>query len=356
MKSKIIFSLFILILLFNLFTLQAFAFSYNGKIFPEFPEIENPTLYPYTYIYYDYDGFYVALYCETPGYVYRVYNNDDGTTRYRIMFDDCIIYHWFLYENSDSWIKENYSSRAINYYLPEGVNDQQVLLYASQDVLYNLSSSSDSQDLQGSLFMSSNTVDAFYKHAITYWGDSLEDDPNWSGETTPPEEGGETGDDSILASIGNFLQSIIDGILQLISYINPFSENFFGIKLIEMLSDTFTSLFVPSESNVEEISNTVDEKFGFIDSINLCIETIQDMINNIENGSAVFELDIDSPWYSGTVTLFDLAWYSPFKTYGDLVFTGFAYVFFVFRIYKSIPSILNGFSSVSSNISNGGGD
>ena len=121
-----------------------------------------------------------------------------------------------------------------------------------------------------------------------------------------------------------------------------------------MLSEALTSLFVPDESNVDDLTNTIDEKFGFIDSIKLCIETIQDMINNIENGSAVFDVDIDSPYYSGDVTLFDLSWYSPFKTYGDLVFTGFAYVFFVFRLYKSIPNIINGFSSASSGL--GGGD
>lgn len=79
------------------------------------------------------------------------------------------------------------------------------------------------------------------------------------------------------------------------------------------------------------------------------------MIENIENGTSEFTLDIDSDVYSGEVVLFDLSWYAQFKSYGDLVFTGFAYVLFVWRLWKAIPSILNGFSSVSGSIGKGGG-
>lgn len=355
MKSKLLICFFIILLFLSIFNIKSFAFTHDGKIFPEYPEIENVAQYPYTYIYYDYNGFYIALYCQVPAYVYRVYLYEDST-RYRLMFDDCLIYRWDVSNNSNSWIKESYSSRSINYYLPEGVNDQQVLLYASQDVLYDLSSSSESQDLQGSLFMSSNSLDTFYNHAITYWGDSLEDDPNWTGDSGDTGDTGDTSDDGILASIGNFLQSIIDGILQIVSYINPFSDNFFGIKLIEMLSEALTSLFVPDDDSVLEIQDTINEKFGFIDSIETAVDSIKNMIENVENGTSEFTVDIDSPYYEGEVTLFDLSWYAPFKTYGDLVFTGFAYIFFIFRVYKSIPSIINGVSSASDTVSRGGGD
>lgn len=359
MKSKLLSCFFILLFILFMFNIKSFAFTYNGKILPDYPEIENVTQYPYTYAYYDQDySTYYLIYSQSQAYCYRV-NIYDNYTRYQIRFEDCLIYYWDLEESSSTWVQQDYSSRSIYIYNPiDAVNgaNEYLLLYSSSDIFYDLSSSSDSQELDGTLYSQPISVDTFYEHAVYYWGDSLEDDPNWTGET--PGEGGESGDssddDSILSSLTSWLQSIIDGILQIVSYINPFSDNFFGIKLIEMLSDTLTILFVPDESNVDELTNTVDEKFGFIDSIELCIDTVQDMINNIENGSAVFKVDIDSPWYSGEVTLFDLAWYVPFKTYGDLVFTGFAYIFFIFRVYKSIPSIINGFSSVTSGL--GGGD
>lgn len=79
------------------------------------------------------------------------------------------------------------------------------------------------------------------------------------------------------------------------------------------------------------------------------------MIENISNGSAVFTVDINSPWYVGKATLFDLAWYKPFKPYGDLVFTGFAYVFFIWRIFIRLPSIISGSSGIV-RIGRGGSD
>lgn len=162
---------------------------------------------------------------------------------------------------------------------------------------------------------------------------------------------GELGSD-----IGGWFGDLGNNLGNWLSYLNPFSENFFGYKLIELISNALSYLFTPTQSNIDNLTNTVDEKFGFIDSIQIAINEIQDMIENIENGTSEFTLDIDSDVYSGEVVLFDLAWYAQFKSYGDLVFTGFAYVLFVWRLWKAIPSILNGFSSVSGSISRGGGD
>lgn len=157
-------------------------------------------------------------------------------------------------------------------------------------------------------------------------------------------------------NIGGWFSDLGSNLGNWLSYINPFSENFFGYKLIEMLQEALVYLFTPSDANIEELQSTINSKFGFIESIRIAVNNIQDMLENIENGTSEFTIDIDSEVYEGEVVLFDLAWYAPFKSYGDLVFTGFAYVLFVWRIWKAIPSILNGFSSVTSGISKGGGD
>lgn len=154
-------------------------------------------------------------------------------------------------------------------------------------------------------------------------------------------------------NLGGWFSSLFTNLGNILSYINPFSENFFGYKLIDILQDALSYLFTPSQSNVDNLTNTVDEKFGFIDSIKIAVNDIQDMIENIENGTSEFTLDIDSEVYEGEVVLFDLSWYAPFKSYGDLVFTGFAYVLFVWRLWKSIPSVINGFSGIAGNIGGG---
>lgn len=138
-----------------------------------------------------------------------------------------------------------------------------------------------------------------------------------------------------------------------LSYINPGSENFLGNKLIELLGNLFNYLFIPTEDNVTELQETVNSKFKFISSIELAVNDIKDMLNNIENGTSEFTIDIDSEYYEGEVIVFDLSWYVPFKAYGDLVFTGFAYVFFIIRLWKAIPGIINGSSAITDTIVGG---
>lgn len=142
------------------------------------------------------------------------------------------------------------------------------------------------------------------------------------------------------------LKNVLKFLGDMLSYINPFSENFIGYKIIDLLKDALAFLFVPQQSSVDNLVNKVTEKFGFIESIKNAFNDIQNMINNIDNGTAVFSVDISSPWYNGKATLFNLAWYKPFKPYGDLVFTGFAYLFFIWRLYVRLPSIIGGSSGI----------
>lgn len=75
-------------------------------------------------------------------------------------------------------------------------------------------------------------------------------------QTSAIKENTET-NKGILSSIGN-----------LISYINPFSENFFVYKLIELLGNLLKSLFVPSSEFMSnwftDISNYFEEAFGIL--------------------------------------------------------------------------------------------
>ena len=131
----------------------------------------------------------------------------------------------------------------------------------------------------------------------------------------------------------------------ILSYINPFSDNFLGKKIIELLGDLLQSLFVPKQESFLKFQNVFKEKLGFIDSIKVGIDSIKNMINNVES-LPKFSIDINSKYYRGELTVIDLAWYSQYKTYGDLVITGFVYVFFFWRIFVHIPNIIHGLSSV----------
>ena len=152
-------------------------------------------------------------------------------------------------------------------------------------------------------------------------------------------------DNFILKGVLNFLGNILD-------YINPFSDNFFGHKLLDLLGDLLQSLFIPSDERLTAISNTVTSKFAFIDSIKEGVNAIKNMLNNLGNSPTLETTQIESKYYSGKLTVIDMSWYAPFKPYGDLVITGFVYISFIWRLFITLPNIINATGgSVSSGIS-----
>ena len=137
---------------------------------------------------------------------------------------------------------------------------------------------------------------------------------------------------NFFATIGNIL-----------SYVNPFSDNFFAYKLIDLLNTALHSLFVPSEERITAIKNTVTTKFDFIESIKISIDSIKNIFNNLGNAPKL-EISVGETNYTDSqkVTVIDFAFYQPFKPYGDLIITGFAYFFFIWRIFINLPNIIHG--------------
>lgn len=65
-------------------------------------------------------------------------------------------------------------------------------------------------------------------------------------------------------------KSILGKIGDILSYINPFSENFFAYKLVELMINGLKSLFIPKNLDfLENFKDTMSEKLGFIASIPL---------------------------------------------------------------------------------------
>lgn len=128
-----------------------------------------------------------------------------------------------------------------------------------------------------------------------------------------------------------------------IDFLNPTSENFFGKKLIELLNNALTFLFVPSEERLNAIPNAVKSKFAFVESIKTAITSFQDILNGVGN-SPVLTVNIKPTKYTpeSTVRILDFSWYAPYKPYGDVVLTGFIYAMFIWRVFVILPGIISG--------------
>lgn len=151
-------------------------------------------------------------------------------------------------------------------------------------------------------------------------------------------------DNFILKKLWEFLGNII-------SYINPFDDNFLGKKIIELLGDLLKALFVPSEDVINDLVNSVKSHFGFVDTIKDTAKTIQNMFDNTDNLPKITLTLPENKWYNGQIVVMDLSWYAPYKQYGDLIISAFIYVFFLWRIFINLPSIISGGAGAVNDVS-----
>lgn len=145
-----------------------------------------------------------------------------------------------------------------------------------------------------------------------------------------------TSENFILKQLWDFLTNIV-------SYINPFDENFFGYKIIDLFNELFNFLFVPSEDVVNGLVDSVKSKFSFIDTIKSSVSDVEDILVGAE-AVPTLKIHVNRTEYTQEqdLTIINFAWYVPFKKYGDIILTAFIYAFFFWRIYISLPNIISG--------------
>lgn len=139
-------------------------------------------------------------------------------------------------------------------------------------------------------------------------------------------------DNFILKKLWDFLSNII-------SYINPFDENFLGRKIIELLSDLLKALFVPENNPFSELKNKFDEKFAFIEQIKTFVNSF---LGNSNYGDKTPSFEMT--WHDVTFALIDFSLFLQYRTWLHGIILSIAWVIFIFKTYKKLPSIIGGFS------------
>lgn len=111
-------------------------------------------------------------------------------------------------------------------------------------------------------------------------------------------------------------------------YINSQDPNYKGST--NQGSDTITGGF-----------NGVYSKFGFAEDVKKNVNGMVDVITNTKEAPK-FQINVNSKYYKGTLTIVDLSWYAPYKEMGDNVICIFAYLGFLWRIFIRLPDIIRG--------------
>lgn len=137
-------------------------------------------------------------------------------------------------------------------------------------------------------------------------------------------------------------KGIWGSIKEVLSYINPFSENFFAYNLVELIINGIKSLFIPSDGFIENFFNNLknwfSDRLGFLFyPFELIIDILNKMLN-INFSEPVFNIpDINEPFTNTklisatTYNLNSLLENGVFKTIHDIYFV-FVDAFIIFGL------------------------
>lgn len=102
------------------------------------------------------------------------------------------------------------------------------------------------------------------------------------------------------------------------------------------------SLFVPSEEKIQALIDTVKSKFDFVETIKISASSLIDIIKGIGQVPKI-TINIPSTKYTPKFsTDIDFSWFESYKNYTDIIITGFVYIAFLWRLFITLPSTING--------------
>lgn len=141
--------------------------------------------------------------------------------------------------------------------------------------------------------------------------------------------------------IGNSFTTLGNTLSNLLSYLNPFDENFFGNKLVELIGNLLNLLFVPQQDHFGELNEKFHSKFGFVDQVK---ELVTNLFNfNESRSSSDVPPDWSITYYDTTVTIIDWTAFEKYRGFLHGIIIFILWGSFLIRLYKRIPGIVHGY-------------
>lgn len=143
------------------------------------------------------------------------------------------------------------------------------------------------------------------------------------------------------------LKDVILNIIKIFSFLNPLDKNFIGYKFMDLLSNLFTSLFVPDDDIFTQFTDIFNSKLGFVSNIQDDFKDIKALlsggeVSTLSNTAPFLSFNVNSKYYSGDLMIIDLSWYQPFKPFVDAILGSFMIIFLIARLFVYLPTIISG--------------
>lgn len=141
--------------------------------------------------------------------------------------------------------------------------------------------------------------------------------------------------------------TLLQAILNTLNFLNPFSANFFGYKLVNLIVEGIGGLFIPNENFFEdtknELLNDLEEKLPYEDYINI-FSTIKEIDTGVDVEDIGLEnykvgdstINVNSFIDFSIITKYRETWYSWVR--------GFCFIFLIIYHINQLTKFLRGFS------------
>lgn len=116
-------------------------------------------------------------------------------------------------------------------------------------------------------------------------------------------------------------------------------------NVVDLILAGIKAIFVPSTDYLTAKVEALRARFGFMDSVLATGDAIIAALNlsgtppviyaHFENAEGAFN-------WGGTVAVLDMTWYARYKPAGDAFLSGVIWIFFLWRVFIKLPSIISG--------------
>lgn len=139
-----------------------------------------------------------------------------------------------------------------------------------------------------------------------------------------------------LISIGASLSDILEWLLSL-----P------GV-LVQSIIDALSAVFVPSEGYLDTKVMELRASFPLFDSVLTSAKTLRSLFNFGSTPPIIYiDLGASTSWNIGSKVVFiDMTWYAKYKPTVDIILSVFLWLFFLWRVFLSLPGIISGTSGI----------
>lgn len=156
---------------------------------------------------------------------------------------------------------------------------------------------------------------------------------------------------AIPSAIGEFFGKILKVAVQGDVSLGQATIDAFG----EMISDVVTTLFVPSEATVSEITDLLDEKLPLITDLSSWVDDLMKIMQSPEDYASNLTFDVDMSkaentyWDYGdsSTNAISVSWYMKYKSTVDDIIVGIAWLIFLWNVHCQLPAIISAVSTTT---------